>query len=237
MKINDFFKRIAKFGQDVEIYFKQGERDGLFGFKINKIDGSDIYNLSSEDIIFKILDEINTAFVCNSDLIENGEGETSYFLKPDYTCTKKAEYFDSITETSEFWIEKNETNFDFGKVKFPFYSILITKELDIIKIDDNNKLKKLISKETYNSFINFYENLLNQFQEMEIELQFDVDDENNTITYINSMYGVYTENVNFTLLDKSSEEYSELILENLLIKYFKIEQLLSKKICSYELTL
>jgi hypothetical protein len=130
MKINDFFKRLARFDQDVEIYFKQGEHDGLFGFKINKIDGIDIYNLNSEDTIFKILDEINTAFVCNSDLIENGEGDTSYFLKPDYSCTKKAEYFDVKTETAEFWIEKNETNFVFGKVKFPFHSILITKELE-----------------------------------------------------------------------------------------------------------
>jgi hypothetical protein len=183
-----------------------------------------------ESILDSILDEINNGFIENSDLIEYGEGDTSYFLKPDLTCIKKAKYFDWVTESEQFWIEENETDFVFGKVKFPFESILITKDLNNFKIDEEINLKRIISKETYESFKSFYENLLNEFQEMEIELQFDIDDENNTKCYINQMDGAYSKKVDFTLLDNSKVDFSEEQLQNLLLNHFKVEQYLIDKI-------
>ena len=38
MKLKDFFLALATHHQNVEIYFNQENRDGVFGFKINNID-------------------------------------------------------------------------------------------------------------------------------------------------------------------------------------------------------
>jgi hypothetical protein len=231
MKLKDFFIALAKYDQEVEIYFNQENGDAIFGFKINQIDVNELNDLNNyESILDSILNEINNGFIENSDLIEKGEGDTTYKVHSDFSCIKKAKYFDWVTESEQFWIEDNETDFVFEKVIFPFDSISIYKDLNNFKIDEEINLNRIISKETYESFKSFYENLLNEFQEMEIELQFDIDDDNNTKCYINQMDGAYSKKMDFTLLDNSKVDFSEEELQNLLLNNFKAKQYLVDKI-------
>ena len=233
MKLKEFFLSLVKHDQHVEIYFNQEERDAVFGFKINDIDSETL----SEDnySLYKIMEsEINNAFLA-SDLTDKGEGDTSYILKSDFSCIKNAEYFFDGFEQS--WIESNETEYYFENIDFPFHSIMITKELDSYKIDEEKTLKKMLSKQKYEEFHSFYKELLSEFQEMEIELQFYLNNEKKIKSYIIYMRGSYKENMNFTLLDNSKENYSKDELKSSLIECFKIEPLLAKKIINTELTL
>lgn len=224
MKLKEFFLSLAKHNQEVEIYYRI-EYDGpSIGFKINQIDSNEFW----DNIICHINDEIVT-YIDDSGLID-GEGNTSYFIKHDETCVKNAEYFDWLFETDKDWIKENDTMFVFGEIEFPFYSILITKDLNDFKIDEDIELKKLIPVKMFENFTSFYQKLLYQFQEMEIELQFDLDNQNKTISYINRMSGSYNKEMNFTLLDKSDKDFSDNELKSLLIEYFKIEPLLASQI-------
>ena len=104
-----------------------------------------------------------------------------------------------------------------------FYSILITKELDSFKIDEAKTLKKTLTNQQYEEFYSFYECLLGEFQEMEIELQLDKQDGKEVYCSIQSMYGSYRENMNFTLLDSSEIDISKEELKLMLLKNFRID--------------
>lgn len=227
MRLKEFFLALAKYNQEIEIYYRI-EYDGpAIGFKINNIDSNEsaIYN----NTIHTIHDEI-IKFIDASGLISAGEGNTSYFIKPDKTCLKNAEYFDWLFETENDWIKENDTVFVFGEIELPINSISINKNLNDFKIKEGIELNKLVPEKLYENFTGFYKKLLNQFQEMEIELQFDVDNENNTISYINRMKGSYIEEMNFNLLDKSVEDFLEKDLKSLLIESFNIESFVASQI-------
>lgn len=235
MKLKEFFFSLVKHDQHVEIYFNQEDRDGVFGFKINDVDSETL----SEDnyTLYEMIEsEINNAFLA-SNLIDQGEGDTSYILQSDFSCIKNAKYFSWVEETEQFWIESNETEYYFENIDFPFDNIMITKELDSFKIDEEKTLKKILSKQTYEEFYSFYKELLSEFQEMQIVLEVEEIDENEIICTISSMNGSYKENMNFTLLDNSKENYSKNELKSLLIRSFKIEPLLAKKITNIRLTI
>ena len=221
MNLKEFFLSLAAHSQIVEVYFNEENREAVFGFKINNVDSEVL--LEDNSILWsKIESEINNAFL-SSDLIDEGEGDTSYFIQSDLSCIKTAKYFSWVSETEQFWIESHETEFYFENIDFPFYSILITKELDSFKIDEAKTLKKILTNQKYEEFYSFYEGLLGEFQEMEIELQLDKQDGKEVYCSIQSMYGSFRENMNFTLLDSSKIDISKEELKLMLLKNFRID--------------
>ena len=228
MRLKEFFQSLVAHNQNVEIYFKEDTNEAFFGFKINDIDSEKI---EFNDTVFSILDEINNAFL-DSDLVDNGEGDTSYLLKPDLSCIKIANYF--APEYDQFWIENNKTAFDFGNNILPFDFICIQKNLNTFKIYEEKTLENIITKEFFEKFVSFYKELLNEFQEMEIELKVEKLDENNTICNIISMNGSYEEHAEFSLLDSSKFDVSKIELNTMLIKQFKIDSLLVTQILDDE---
>ncbi|MFD1292408.1 hypothetical protein ACFQ5N_01055 [Lutibacter holmesii] len=206
--------------QNVEIYFKENIREAIFGYKINDLDSNASYDRFSDcDANYSIMDEINNVFL-DSDLIDRGEGDTSYLLTPDSSCIKTADYF--YPDSDQFWIENNESEFDFGKIELPINKILIQKDYCKFMIYEEKELKKHISPELFKDFSTFYKLLLEEFQEMEIELEvFKRDD--TYISCINSMNGTYTETNKFVLLDTSNLDISLEDLKAMLIESFNME--------------
>ena len=221
MNLKEFFLSLAAHSQIVEIYFNEENREAMFGFKINNID-SEVLIEDNSILWSKIESEINNAFL-SSDLIDEGEGDTSYFIQSDLSCIKTAKYFSWVSETEQFWIASHESSFYFENIDFPFYSILITKELDAFKIDEAKTLKKILTNQKYEEFYSFYESLLGEFQEMQIELQLDKQDGKEVYCSINSMYGSYRENMSFTLLDSSEIDISKEELKLMLLNNFRID--------------
>ena len=73
MKLKELFLSLSKNKQIVEIYCNEDNRESIFGFKINHIDSEE---LEFDEVIDAIIDEINRAFIENTNLIENMEGTT-----------------------------------------------------------------------------------------------------------------------------------------------------------------
>ena len=225
MELKEFFLSLVRHSQKVEIYYNNENRDDIFGFKINGIDSYEIWEMDDKLNFYSLIEEeIRWAFIDNSGLVNNGEGDTSYFLQPNFTYVKSAKYFDWDTETEQFWIEENETEFDFENINLPFDRIFITKELDSVKIDEEKTLKNILSKELYKKFVSFYKELLGEFQEMEIQLELELNEENNLISSILQMDGSYTETIKFTLLDASVLDIPIDNLKEMLVKFFKIDE-------------
>jgi hypothetical protein len=65
---------------------------------------------------------------------------------------------------------------------------------------------------------------------MEIELQFDKQDDGTLFSYILSMDGSYSQNLEFTLLDSSINKFSLQDLEMMLIDEFEIDPILTTQI-------
>jgi hypothetical protein len=228
MTLKDLFLSLAFNKQKVEIYFFQEDLTPIFAFRINDKDSS-IIEGDKLDLICKIEAEINNGFL-GSSLVENFEGDTSYFLLADGFCVKTAKYFSWVGESEQFWIENHETNFKFGKVNLPFDSILISKSLDSFVLSEERKLKAILGSDRFQDFFSFYFDLLQEFQEMEIELQFDKQDDGNLFSYILSMDGSYSQNLEFTLLDSSINKFSLQDLEMMLIDEFEIDPILTTQI-------
>ena len=223
MTVKEFFTELNNSGQDIEIYYNQDNRDDIFGFKINNIDSN---NIDSNEFISAINEEIRVALIGHgSTLIDKGEGNTSYFLNK-IKCIKRANYFDWVSGYDQYWIEENQSSFEFGKIEFPFQSLRIIKCNDYTKLEEELKLKKLIPNKLFEDFISFYSELLNPFQEIEIEIQFEIIDNSNTISYINSISGFYEEAVKFKLLDESKIEFLETELQKLLSENFNLNNVL-----------
>lgn len=220
MKLKEFFLSLAFHSQIVEIYFNEQDREAVFGFKINNIDSQVLFEDNSA-LWFKIENEINNAL--SPDLIDKGEGDTSYFIQSDLSCIKNAFYFSWANETERFWIESHETEFYFENIDFPFSSILITQELDSFEIDQAKTLKKILTNQQYEEFYSFYEDLLIEFQEIQIELEFDKQDGKEVYCSILNIHASYREKMNFTLFDSSEIDISKEELKLILIKNFKIE--------------
>jgi hypothetical protein len=228
MKLKDLFLSLAFNEQKVEIYFNQEDIEPVFGFRINDKDSNAIIGDCSE-LISQIEAEINSGFL-GSTLVDNFEGDTSYFVMADGTCAKQAKYFSWVDESEQFWIESHETNFEFGKVNLPFDSILISKNLDSLVFSEERKLNAVLGSDRFQDFFTFYFDLLQEFQEMEIELQFDKQDDGSLFSYILSMDGSYSQNVEFTLLDSSICKFSLQDLEMMLIDEFEIDPILTTQI-------
>ena len=227
MNLKCFFLSLASHKQEVEIYFNEENRDSDFGFKINGIDSKDFY--LKNKLFEQIESEIRDAFL-GSELIDDGEGDTSYFIQPDLTCIKKAKYFSCVSETEKFCIENNETIFYFKNTDIlKLCNITITKGIDSFNVDNEKEIKKFLKKHEYQEFYKFYDELLNEFQEMEIYLQLDEHDENTTDCSIISMYGSYQKKVDFNILD-SSFEISKSNLNGFLTEYFNIDVSMASKI-------
>lgn len=228
MKLKDLFLSLAFNKQQVEIYFNQEDLTPIFGFRINDKDSNAIIGDHS-DLIGQIETEINSGFL-GSSLVDNFEGDTSYFIMADGFCVKKAKYFSWVEESEQFWIESHETNFEIGKVNLPFDSILISKSLDSFVFSEERKLKAVLGSVRFQDFFSFYFDLLQEFQEMEIELQFDKQDDGSLFSYILSMDGSYSQNLEFTLLDSSINKFSLQDLEKVLIDEFEIDPILTTQI-------
>lgn len=219
---------LAAHGQTVEVYFTEENRDGVFGFKINQIDSEELFEFN-EPLFFLVLDEIKNGFI-DSTLILNAEGDTSYSLQAD-SCVKTAKYFSWVNETEQFWIEDNLTEYYFEDVVLPTdLGITITKDSSSFKISEEKKLKALLTKQQYEEFASFYEDLLSEFQEMQIELQLDNYDDAGTECSIQSMYGTYQKSVVFDLLNESQLLVPKDELQRILVDVFKLDESLARQI-------
>lgn len=228
MKLKKFFLSLAVHNQNVEIYFNENERDPSVGFKINAIDFEVLQELDWN--LYSLFESsINEAFI-NSTLIDAGEGSTSYFLQPDLSCVKTAQIFSSLHETDQYWIDQNETEYCFENIELPFDTIFISKDLDSFKVFEESELKDILSNQQYNEFESFYKELLSDFQEIEIELEIYYDEDFGSNCDISSVGGSYSTKMEFTLLDDSNVDISDEIVEEMLIKYFKIDPVLVSKI-------
>ncbi|MEY4963887.1 MAG: hypothetical protein RLZZ323_1206 [Bacteroidota bacterium] len=188
MTLKDFFTKLLNCGQEIEIYYNQDNRDDVFGFKINNIDSNYI---DSNDFVYEINEEIQVAFTgTKSTLIERGEGNSSYFINKN-KCIKRANYFDWVTGYDRIWIDENQTHFEFGKIEFPFQTLIINKSNNYLELEEESNLKKLIPNKLFESFLSYYRKLLKPFQEIEIELQFDIFNDGITISQIKSISGFY----------------------------------------------
>lgn len=230
MKLKNFLLDLASNNQQVEIYFTQKYGDPTFGFRINNIDSSgfaEVKNLAIDHTL--IIDEIKNCFFSNSTLIDENEGETTYLLLPNGGCIKSAEYFDSISDSAQIWIENNETEFNLGTIAFTFDQILITKDFNTFIINEEKEIKQVLPTELFENFVSFYKELLSQFQKMQTLLQIDYDEQNHATCKILNMKGSYKENMNFTLLDACVIDYPDEELKSLLITYFNIESKIANK--------
>ena len=228
MNRKEFFLSLGFHNQIVEVYFNEENREAVFGFKINNIDSEVLFE-DSHILWEKIESEISNAFL-SSELIDKGEGDTSYFIQSDSSCIKNAKYFSWVSGTEQFWIESHETEFYFENIDIPLFSIVITKELDSFKIREEITLKKTLTGEQYDEFYSFYKNLLDEFEEMEVMLQIDEHVEEVDHCFIISMYGSYSEKKSFTLLDYSEIDFSKKDLKLMLTKYFRIDSHLANQV-------
>jgi hypothetical protein len=231
MKLKEFFLSLATHNQAVEIYFNEENRDPVFGFKINNID-SEVLLAENDGLWTKIESEINNAFL-STNLIDDGEGDSTYFILSDLSCIKTAKYFSWANETELFWIESHETEFYIENLDFPFNGVLINKELDSFKIDEEKTLKKMLAYDQYNQFTHFYKELLSEFQEMQIELQLEVFSETLILCSIIHMDGFYRKTLEFTLLDASEIDVSKDELKQMLLKCFDFEEQLANQILEF----
>lgn len=225
MKLKELFLLLVSRNQKVEIYYSQENRDDEFGFKINNLDSRILWKKGGEmfdAILEKIENEICNAFL-SSELIEKGEGATSYFLKSDGSCIKQAKYFDWVSETDQIWIKENETEFVFGNVDLPIHQIIIRKDSNSFIVYEEKELQKFLPEDLYNRFIKFYQELLNPFQEVEVILQIDYNEKNNQIIRILNIQGSYREIMMFNLLDKSDFDFEKIELKKFLELGFSIE--------------
>ena len=88
----------------------------------------------------------------------------------------------------------------------------------------------MLTSQQYDAFYSFYKNLLDEFEEMEIELQIDEHVENEDYCFIMSMYGSYSEKTSFTLLDSSEIDFSKEELKLMLTNYFRIDSHLADQV-------
>lgn len=227
MKLKELFLSLSKNKQIVEIYCNEDNRDSIFGFKINHIDSVE---LEFDEVIDAIIDEINSAFIENTNLIENMEGTTSLLVQSDGKILKKAKYFDWKSGTDVLWIEENNSIFLIGKVELPFSFGVITKDNDMLTFSEESAFLQHLSYEKYNLFLGFYKDLLLSFQNIELELGFDLNAEGQTNCSINQIYGYYTEIINFTLLDDSKIDITNSKLSKILINKFDMNTKLISKI-------
>lgn len=218
--------------QNVEIYFNEEDRSGIFGFKINNIDSEELLN-DNIKLWGMIEPEINNAFLL-SGLVEKGEGDTTYTLLPDLTCLKTAKYFSWVDETEQFWIENNLPEFYFKDIIFPTNGILISKNTDSnsISISEKGNLKKTLTKEQFKVLNNYLEALTKDFENIELRLMYDED--NDEAWSISEVDGFYQQQMEFSLLDSSNIEIPLNDLKSMLLNCFKIkpsivEQILKKK--------
>jgi hypothetical protein len=229
MKLKELFSSLSVHNYNVEIYFIDERLSATIGFKINNIDFKDYYEIDSV-LWHDVVNEITNGFIDSFLLSETIEGNISYFLQPDLSCIKNGKYFSIVEESYGIWIEDNETEFYFKNTELPFDSVLITKELDSFKIDEEKELKKALTKQQYDEFVSFYKELLSVFQHMEIELQLDDYDETGVKFTILSMDGSYTEHTEFKLLDSSKVNFSKGKLKTMLLEYFKVDKLVVSQI-------
>jgi hypothetical protein len=213
MKLKEFFLALARNGHKVEIYYHE---EGHFGFKINDIDS---YHLSDEKIM-NIGEEIDNIFLDDSN-IHDLEGSTTYLLHKDGTDTKTASYFDHQSEFDKIWIKENYNKFNFGKTSLPINYIVIEKKLNSFIVDNATELKQFLNSDLYEKFYLFYEELLNQFKEITIELEVYADNKNNIVSKITIIEGSYTITEKFTLMDCSKLDFNSKMLKETLIKCYK----------------
>lgn len=228
MKLKELFSSLALNNHNVEIYYTEQHLEATIGFKINGIDFNSFYELDS-DLWLDIVDEITNGFIDSFLLSKTIEGNISYFIQPDLSCIKNGKYFSSAEDGHRIWIEDNETEFYLKNIELPFDSILISKELDSFVIDEEKTLKKVLTEQQYEELVSFYKKLLSEFQEMEIELQLENYDMSVHCSIL-SMDGAYKESVEFRLLDSSTVDFSKDKLKTMLIKCFKVDNLLASQI-------
>lgn len=93
-------------------------------------------------------------------------------------------------------------------------------------------LKNELPKELFKNFTAHYKELLRDFQEIEIELQLEINENDYLISSILQMNGSYSEALKFKLLDTSVLNIPIDDLKEVLVELFKINSALTSKILS-----
>ena len=204
MKLKDILLSIALANNTVEVYYDEANGFCDFGLKINNIDFK-VISEDFEDLYSQLENDINSGF--GDDLIISGEGNTSYTLLDNFKCIKTAEYFSILTERYEVWSEDNSTTFCFDSSNLPFDTVSLVKEKGVLKVNESKELSKILTKEEYSKFTSFYSDLLIDFQELQGELDVIVDNKR-TICELSYIDAWYKKEMDFTLFNSSSNDYS-----------------------------
>lgn len=203
MKLKDILLSIASHNNTVEVYYDEADGYCNFGLKINNIDFKVLMD-DYESLFFRLEDDINCGF--RDELIISGEGNSSYILLDNSRCIKTALYFSILFDRSSNWIEDNATTYYFDNMTLPDGSVYLTKELGILKVSESIELSKSLTDEEYSKFTDFYSDLLIDFQELEVELEFYID-KNRIVCELTNIDAWYKKEMDFTLLNASSNDY------------------------------
>lgn len=158
------------------------------------------------------------------------EGTTTLLVQSDGKILMKAKYFDWKSGTDVLWIEENNSIFLIDEVELPFNYGVITKNNDMLTFSEESLFLQHLSNEKYNLFLDFYKELLLSFQNIELELGFDLNVKGQTTCSIKQIDGYYTEIINFTLFDDSKIDITNSKLSKILIKKFDLNTKLISKI-------
>jgi hypothetical protein len=223
MKLKELFNALACNGQRVEVYFTQENLDFEFGFKINGIDSRSLKPDAGDltNLIGLISDTLGSQFL-NHDLLERQEGDTSYWVKANGSAIRDAQYFDWTIGGDRIWFEEKHHQFMFPNIDLDLISLILYKDGSRVSVRESAVLQKVISKEQYNLFVEFYCNLLAEFQVIEAYLTVYSED-GNTYSEIEGLKGWYSLEVDFTLLDEAELELEKNSVVKLLTECFDLQ--------------
>ena len=225
MRLKEFFNVLAKKGHKVEIYFTQENLDPEYGFRIDGIDSCscDPEDEALANLVDSIGEDIMNQFL-NADLIDRFEGDTSYLLLTDGRAVRSADYFDWTTAGDRIWLENHQHKFIFDTEIVGIDELLLQKDRDGLQVYKSEQLEALISNDRVKAFLEFYSNVLDEFQMIEADLVLSQNDSGQTESEIVKLTGSYSLEVDFTLLDSSVLELEKADAIRLLMNCFDFER-------------
>ena len=225
MRLKAFFDELTQKGHKVEIYFTQENLDPEFGFRI---DGIDSRSCDPEDedlanLVDSVCDDIMNQFL-NADLLDRFEGDTSYLLLTDGRALRSADYFDWTSSGDRIWLENHQHKFIFDTEIVGMDELLLQKDRDGLQVYKSEQLEAQISNDLFKAFLEFYSNVLDEFQMIEADLILGQNESGQTESEIVKLNGSYSLEVDFTLLDSSVFELEKADAMRLLRDCFDFER-------------
>jgi hypothetical protein len=224
MRLKEFFSALANNGHKVEIYYTQENLDPEFGFIIYGIDSRfcDSEDEALANLVDSVCEDIMNQFL-NADLHERFEGATSYLLLSEGRALRSAEYFDWTSAGDQIWLANHEHKFIFDTEIVGIDELLLQKDRDGLQVYKSDQLEAQISNDLFKAFLEFYSNVLVEFQMIDADLVLSQNDSGQTESEIVKLTGSYSLEVDFTLMDSSEFELEKAEAIRLLRDCFDFE--------------